>query len=391
MRAAIPLLLLLSMATTLHGQWLSRTYSGGFSTHWSTRGLHGHNQEMCPGGGPHIREFEGGRVIFFDYVSCDDDDFARANLDDSFGSQLGYERVRPLGRGVSFVAALDASVNHTEFNLSQRDFAVISAAGVVGLEAGWKGLSAGIRYGVGPSLYDDRFSTRQFTEGSLTVPLSRRLGVRFSRRFSDVTDRQQSELGIPAPRIAGVRETAVLLVMQHGESGAENWTFSTSTGVTQPGTLGGRRLGLGPAAFQQYAIERPLTPSRPMALHFTWTVTEHESLLESEFLGYRGNYRGKTVNTFGAGVTRVHGLFRGTSFRYGGGVEGGIWSDEHRLLVDAAGNDVRVDLDAALTARATVRFELGHGIAAETGFEHARWLTSGMAETRTIFGLVLHR
>lgn len=391
MRSVWCVVLLLMASPAAQAGWTSRTYSGGFSTHWSTRGLHGHNQELCPGGGQHIHEFEGGRIILVDYVSCDDDDFARANLDDSFGSQIGFERVRPLGAGFSFVAGLDASVNHTEFNLSQRDFAIVSTAAVAGLEAGWKGLTAGVRYGVGPSWYDERFSTRQFTEGSLTIPLSPRLGVRFARRFSDVTDRQQSELDVPVPRIAGVRETSVLLVMQHGRGGEEDWTFSTSTGVTEPGTLGGRSLHLGPAAFQQYAIERPLRSQPATSLHLSWTISEHESLLESEFLGYPGNYRGKTVNTFGAGAARSRALFRGASLRYGAGVEAGIWSDEHRLLVDERGRDVRVDIDAALSARATLRFELGRGIAAESGFEHVRWLGSGLGETRTLFGLVLHR
>src|SRR6188768_308450 len=118
MRRWLFVVLALTVAMSARAEWKSRTYTGGFSTHWETAGHHGHDQALCQGGGEKWTYFDGGRVILVQFIPCDDDDFARGNLDDSFGSQLGFERVRPLTRGLNFVGGVEGSIAHTEYNLS---------------------------------------------------------------------------------------------------------------------------------------------------------------------------------------------------------------------------------------------------------------------------------
>lgn len=375
----------------LHAQ--SRSYIGSFSSRWKTQGLHGHDQPPCSP--PRRIELNGGRVIYIDSPDCGPSDFARGNLDNSIGFRLGRERDVAAWGPLRLVGGVEGSISHTEYNLSQADFALISGALVGGGDVSVAGMRAGVRGGLGAFMTTTNFGgVHSFREVHLTLPLRPGASVRISRRASR-EDRPRADVGVLAayypdlkPKTEAI-ETSLMFVATPEATRETSWDFAATSGTTTPG-IGGRGLGLHSAAFQRLSVFRDLGKTRKTQLALSWTSSAHESNYFSEYLGYEGNQRGKTINGFSVEALRTMRLPWNFTLQAGGGFEVADWRDPHRLLVESGGEKVvQGGIEVALAARASLRRELSRGIAADATFEQLRWRSIGLGEARWSFGIVL--
>lgn len=226
----------------------------------------------------------------------------------------------------------------------------------------------GGRIGAGPFLTSDgRSGAQAFAELTATVPIRRGAGLRFGHRLVGHLD-------------PGIRrgETSFLLVASPGATAPSRWEFAATAGTSSPDSL-----NLRSAAFQRMAAMYFL--GRDLQLQASWTATAHESTTLTTFMGYPGNERGKTIESFGLALRNRHALTDSLSLHYSGGMELGDWADEHQLLPVAAGTEY------ALTGAASLRFAVAPHAAIEGGVERIVWSGLDMNETRWGLGLVLTR
>ncbi len=325
-----------------HAQTL-RTFAGGTSTRWNTIGHHGHDQAA---------------ICITD--ECDADDFARANLDDSIGFRAGIERDLWSAGALHLVGGSDVSIGHTEYNLSQRDFSIVSATAFGGADVQLGGVRIGARYGAGG------YATTNAQQSGLIryLELAATAGpVRIARRD-----------------FGRMRDISIMLV---SSDATPRWEFSAATGTTMPGAGAG-----GDRKLRSTALNR-MTATRG---HFelSWTSTAHESSEPSIFRGYDGNFRSKTINGYGLAFTRSHAWTDALSMRWSGGVEVADWRDEHRLLT-RNGEELVAGVELALTAGAAVRLRLQPRLAFETSLQKLYWRGIDLGELRWTAGIVLTR
>jgi len=282
---------------------------------------------------------------------------------------------------VSVVSA-EASLSHTEYNVSQRDFSLVSAALFAGVDLDLRGMRLGARHGAGA--YATSTATRsgvvRFTELSATVPLRRGAAIRVARRI----------FALSRTSAAPSRDLAVLFVTTSaGGPGASKWEFTASTGSTLPGAgLGGDRK-LRRTALNSTTLLRSFD-HHDLQLQLSWTSTAHESSLPSIFHGYGGNFRSKTIESYGLGVSRTRSLSRALSIRWSGGVEIADWRDEHRLLT-RDGRELVAGVEVAATAGAAARLQLDSRLALETSLQKVYWPAIDLGELRWTAGIVLTR
>ncbi len=350
----LPALLLLACVPFADAQ--TRTYAGGFSTRWNTTGWHGHDQDLCPEaatGGPQ---------------ACNDDDYRNANLDNSIGFRFGHERDW-FDRGpLKFLAGVEGSFTDSEYNLSQDHIAFFSASAIAGIDYEISAARLGGRFGAGPFITTDgRSGAQAFAELTATVPVRRGAGLRFGHRFVGHLD--------PAIRRG---ETSVLVVASPGITGTSRWEFAASAGTSTPDSL-----NLRTAAFQRMAAMYLV--GRDLQLQASWTATAHESTILTTFMGYPGNERGKTIESFGLALRNRHALTDALSLYYSGGMELADWADEHQLLPVVAGTEY------AFAGAASLRFGVAPHAAIEGGVEGIIWSGLDMNEIRWGIGLVLTR
>ncbi|MGZ8867715.1 MAG: hypothetical protein ACXW2P_05170 [Thermoanaerobaculia bacterium] len=334
----------------------TRTYAGGFSTRWNTTGWHGHDQELCPeaaSGGPE---------------SCNDADFRNANLDNSIGFRFGHERDW-FDRGpLKFLAGVEGAFTDSEYNLSQDHIAFFSASAIAGIDYEVHATRIGGRLGAGPFMTSDgRGGAQAFAEVAATIPIRPGAGLRFGHRF----------VGHASPAIKR-GETSILLVASPGSTGASRWEFAATAGTSSPDSL-----NLRAAAYQRMAAMYYL--GRDLQLQASWTATAHESTALTTFMGYPGNERGKTIESFGLALRHRHRLTDSLSLHYSGGMELADWADEHHLLPVTAGTE------SGFTGAASIRFALARHAALEGGVERIWWRGLDLNETRWGIGLVLTR
>lgn len=363
-----------------------RTFGGGFSTRWKTHGAHGHDQsDPCQDD----QIFEGpGGTWGVGKGDCDGADFARGNLDDSIGYRAGIERDF-LSAGVfRLVGSADMSMAVTEYNISQRDFMVFGGAASGGIDATRWGIRAGLRYGTGLYAISERgaHGVQTFRELVVSLPLRSGASLRIARR--NVENRRgvdRNALMLPSIE---VDETSVMFVASP-EVKDSPWEFSTASGTSFPGGVGDNRQ-LKPAGWHRLTASREL-PWPGYEARATWTAFAHESRLPTDFRGYPGNERSKTVDSFGLALWRAWPLGSAWSVHAGGGVEVADWRDEHHLLLDHQRNDVIGGVESALVAGGAMRLRLGRGTALEVHAEQAFWSNIGLGETRCGIALVLTR
>ena len=352
-----------------------RTFGGGFSTRWKTRGAHGHDQEdPCLG------------------QQCDHKDFQRGNLDNSLGYRAGVERDF-LSRGIfRVVGGADASLSYTEYNLTQNDMMIVDGALTTGADLAHRGFRLGARYGGGAYMTTTgREGLRWFHEVVASVPLRSGASLRVSRRYIDQTDgfrRYQSNFD-PQEGPIEVTETAVMFVASP-DTRPTAWEFSTSSGTSQPGGPIGEHRFLKQAGWHRLTAAREL-PWLGLEARASWTAFAHESWMRTDFRGFPGNERSKTVDAFGLGVWRRQRLGERFSLHYGTGVEIADWRDEHHLLLDRQFRDVIGGVEMSGIAGAALRMHLGGHTALEANIEKSYWTGLRLGEVRWGVGLVLTR
>lgn len=196
---------------------------------------------------------------------CDTEDFVRGNLDSSFGYRFGAERTLARRGWLSLCAGADLSLVTSEYNLSQRDVWLGTAAGFAGVEGMVSRAGLSLRGGGGPSFTDDgRTRSGSFVEAALELPLPGGAGLRYGYRETDFSG-------------ATLRELAVLMVARNGLAGAEgSWDYSFLVGFSEPADWPGRSLSLSRAPLVQNMVHfHPgLSADR---LGITWSLAAHES------------------------------------------------------------------------------------------------------------------
>jgi hypothetical protein len=393
--AIVPLVLI--CASEAAGQ--TRTYAGSMSSAWRTIGQHGHDQPPCA-----ERRISPLEVGWLDaYPNCNPVDFARGNLDNSIGFRAGRERDWLRSGAFSFVGGIEGSLNYTEYNLSQSDFIFATANAFAGVDYRMGSVSLGGRIGAGPFATTDGAEYGfQHVEGvHITLPLHPGAAIRVSHQSMSVFRSSKTlDLYGAGPAVLSTsttllrhpraRETAILIVTSPEYLGASSWEYSASTGSTFPGgPIGGSRM-LRPSSYSEISAFRSL-PWYGLDARVTWIASAHESSRPTTFLGYDGNYRSKTIQGLGLGVSRSTGRVpEQFSMRYGAGVEVADWRDEHQLLT-RDNQPLTGGVETAIVLDGAFRWHVGRNVALETSFTKAYWPGIDLGEIRVGFGLVVTR
>jgi hypothetical protein len=307
---------------------------------------------------------------------CDDVDFRRANLDDSIGFRFGSERdffnLGPL----RVVGGADGSISQTEYNGSQRDFALMTGVAVGGADVDFYGFRFGFRAGAGPYVTSDgRTGASWQREASIDIPVRAGAAVRLSQRRSSLR----------------VTETALMVMATSETAHARSpWEFSVAAGTTKPGRGPGGSLDLHQTGWQRLTVLRDWrSPSTQVA--FTYTSTAQESRLYSDYRGYGGNQRGKTINGFGVGFIRSFDATANLSARLGAGIEVADWTDRYPLLVERHQQPMYGGIEDAITASGAVRYRFHPGLAFEATAQQVYWRALRLSEARWGIGIALTR
>ncbi|HEU4522515.1 MAG TPA: hypothetical protein VFT12_10955 [Thermoanaerobaculia bacterium] len=407
MKSCLALASLLMVVADLNAA--GRTYAGTFTSGWQTDGVHGHDQPPCAP----ARRLDLPDTIFHSQPACDGVDFARGNLDNNIGFRTGKEwDLWQRGR-LSLVGGGEASLSHTEYNLSQNDFVFASATAFGGADIRLGSITLGGRAGLGPFMTSDgREKGFQRTMAvHVTLPLSQGAAFRISRNSMSVfgSERDVHLYGSGAPDVVAqtnrhgellpppsVRmrrapiafETSFLLVTSPEYRGASAWEYASLTGTTNPGGPLGSSRKLRISHFQQLTAARRL-PWNGWEGRVMWTASAHESSRPTVFKGYDNNYRSKTINGFGIALSRSNRfIFEQVSLHYGAGLEGADWRDEHHLLT-RNGETVQAGVELAMTAHTAIRWHFAPNIALQSSYEKAYWRNIDLGENRVGFALVV--
>lgn len=391
MRSLVVALLLAWSASAAGSPW--RTYAGGYSTSWKTDGFHGHDQP-CPVRTRIGTVIDPGGTYFPIFTeNCDAYDFGRGNLDNSIGFRFGRERDYAALGAFRITGGYEATISDTEYNISQRDLAILAGAAVGGVDVERWGGRLGVRYGIGSFLTTDmRYGVHSYKEIALTLPLSSGSAIRLTRGtavHSQAFNQKARLAGLSRP-VAGAtaKEFGLLLIAQPGGEGPSRWDFSAISGVSAP-----RDLNLSRAGYHRLTVFRDVG-STPLQLQLSWTSSAHESKLGGVFNGYPNNLRSKTIDSFGVGVRAHRDVWRGLSAHVTAGGEVAEWTDPHGLLVAGDQQNPRVvkaGIEAGANAGLAVRWMLGRGVGLELMGEQVYWPRIGLTERRTGVGLVVNR
>lgn len=398
MRRIAVVLLFLCASGALGEEPRMRTFAGGFSTRWKTRGPHGHDQPHPCMATPAIPDPNNAAGVLFvpgeGEVSptCDSSDFDRGNLDDSIGYRIGLERDFARAGMLRVVGGTDASVSFTEYNLSQNDLMLFNGTVTAGADLARWGFRAGARYGGGAYVATSRdYGLQWFHELVVTAPLRSGASLRVSRRYVHNTRgvaRRYSNF-FPMDGPIEVTETSVMFVASPDVKDS-HWEFSTSSGATAPGGPVGEHRFLKQAGWHRLTAARAL-PWGGLEARADWTAFAHESWVRTDFRGYPGNERSKTVDAFGLSLWRTQRLNDTFSLHYGLGIEAADWRDEHHLLLDHQMHDVVGGIETGGVFGTALRMRLGRGTALEANVEDAYWTGIGLGEVRWGISLVLTR
>ena len=375
----------------------TRTYAGSVSSAWQTTGKHGHDQPMCAE--PRLTALEGGFLM--EVPQCNAVDFARGNLDNSIGFRAGRERDVFQFGPVAVVAGVEGSFTHTEYNLSQADFYFATADVFTGLDFRVGPIVIGGRLGAGPfATSDGNERGFQHIEGAhITVPLHPGAALRITHQSMAVFRSERTvklyDAPIGASTLTLVRnprasETAILIVSSPDYLGSSSWEFSASTGTTSPGgPIGGSRM-LRTTSYNAIAAMHRL-PWFGLDGRITWIASAHESIRPTIFLGYDGNFRSKTIQGLGLGVSRsLETRLERLALRGGVGVEVADWRDDHQLLT-RDGQPLIGGVETAIVLDAAARWQLRRNLAIEGSVGRAYWPGIDLGETRAGIGLVVTR
>jgi hypothetical protein len=361
--------LFLSLLLSFSAAAQTRYYAGQFSTNWNTSGYHGHDQPC------------------FFTPDCDDDDFVRANLDNSIGLRAGAERDYGTWRSLHFVGAADLSYSDTEYNISQSNLGIISGAVAGGVEVFVWRVALGARVAAGPFVTTDvTVGARAYGEVDVTVPVTPRAWLRIGFREVVMAPFYDGELNFdnssePDASLRS-RDVSLLLVANREMPGVTPWELVTGTGISSPY---GR--GLSKALFTRLGVQRALTPS--LDGQFSWTSSAHESYLPGVFMGFPENFRSKTIDAFGISVRGTRELSSDFVAFAKGGAEAADWADEHELLVDN-GEVVKGGFELGVVVGGGVRYQVRDtALGVEAFAEHVWWPGIGLGEVRTGVALVI--
>lgn len=394
MRKAAVFLLVVAMPL-FAGDSPTRTYAGGYSTNWKTLGEHGHDHP-CP-------VYSSGRYLpdgsfFIGEPDCDRYDFSTGNLDNSIGFRFGRERDFFSWRALRATHGYDATVSDTEYNISQRDLAIIAGAGTAGVDVTRWGARIGIRYGLGAFVTTDiRYGVHSFKEIAATFPIANGSSIRISRRTavdSRASDGKVKFAGFSGyAEYAAAKEFSVLFVAGPvSGDGQSHWDFSAMSGMSAPGKVYGSSLNLSRASFHRLTAQRDVFPH--VQAQVQWTSSAHESLVYGEFNGYPGNLRSKTIEAYGIGIRALSPSWHGLSAFGTATGEVADWTDKHGLLMSgyqSSYSEVKGEIEGGLTIGGGARWIIRHGIGVEAFAEQAYWPGLNLGERRTGIGLVISR
>jgi hypothetical protein len=335
-----------------------RIYGGGFHYRWlTTGGEHGHLEDCRS-------------------KACDDADWRRANLDNAFGWRAGAERELLKAGRLRVLAGLEGAVLFSEYNSSQRDFALVEGLATGGIEIDLKKLRVLARAGAGGAATPGagRGGVASFWEGGIDVPFGASAALR---------------LGARRGRHAGPRteEVSVLVVARPRGPESSPWALAWWWGVSEPGHVVGRDLKLTRAPCWHLAAHRRLGGGRHR-LGLTLGGVGHESSLRSPLGEVPGNQRGRSVLEAGLSWEREQGGEGRLRWRWGLGLRTGTFRDDDApFLVGEGGRTVKAQVEAALVAGVAVELARLGELSVLGSLEQVYWPGLRLGELRLAAGV----
>jgi hypothetical protein len=334
-----------------------RLFAGTFHTAWQSEVFHGHTEDCRT-------------------RACERSDFEKGNLDGSIGWRAGAERAVWRRGRFEVLAGAEVDVVLTEYNLSQRDFAIgeLLAAGGLRVDLGVARLD--LRAGAGGAAIDDgtRAGLASFVELSAEVPLSSSAAVRLGARRAFHGEPRSDEISI-------------LLVS--GATDAPDtsaWDVAWIFGFSEPGRALGRSRDLTTAPLACFSLYRRL-PSG-LRLGLSYVTTAHESARRTDlYFGVPGNSRGATIQGFAAALDKDSRAFGNVRWRYGVGVEVSSWEDEYGLLFSSGTRPLEAGIDVAAAAALGLAIPIHRNLRVVVGAEQLYWVGIKMGELRLLSGI----
>lgn len=334
-----------------------RLFGGSFNTSWRSTVFHGHSEDCRT------------RI-------CEQSDFENANLDRSIGWRAGAERaVWKRGR-FEVLTGAELGVIHTEYNLSQRDVTMGELFAAGGLRLDFRLARLDLRAGAGGAAIDDgsRGGFASFVEVSGELPIGNSTAVRIGARQADHGGARSDDFSI-------------LLVSEgSGAPGPSAWDFAWTFGLSEPGSAVGASRELTAAPFTRLSGHRRL--GNDVRLGLSYVATAHESARRTDlYYGVSGNRRGTTIFGFALALDRERRAWGNVRWRYGAGVEGSSWEDEHGLLLTRRGEPLRAGVEFAASGTLDAVIPLRKGMRVVVGAEQLYWLGIRMGELRVRSGV----
>ncbi|NOZ79336.1 MAG: phosphatase PAP2 family protein [Acidobacteria bacterium] len=306
---------------------------------------------------------------------CDRQDFARGNLDNSFGLRAGLETAIWRRGHLSVFAGTEMQVMSTEFNLSQRDLLIGELDGVGGVSFQLGAVKLVAKGGAGGVLTSDGAGgIGRFIEAGFETPASSAAGLRwgFRRAWHAGPSTDEVSLSLVVRPDQGERES--------------RWAIGWSAGLSFPGLATGRSRSLSTAPTWQLAALRSAEDS-PWRFGFAVGSTSHESTVRTNYGEVPGNQRGKEIFDFAILADRLFAQTGAWSVRAGGGLRAARWEDRTPLLLGKDGRPIDASTELAALVSVAARIEIGRNIGLTGRAEQVYWPSLRLGELRFSVGL----
>lgn len=330
-----------------------RLFAGGVHYRWRTQGDHGHLRECRTS-------------------ACDEEDWRRANLDNSMGLRLGAERLWRPNRLLTLSAGGEADLFSTEYNLSQRDLQVgaVFATTGVGVGGGWGALVAQVGVG-GFATSDGRGGLAGFAEAGVEAALASSTRLRLAARRTRLDSLAAEEVSL------SLRATP-------GGGGLAPWRVGLAVGGHRPAR--GRDAGLSRGALWQVHAGRNGGEGK-WQLGLLLGASVRESREGSVWGGVAGNQRGREV--WEAGAWWDCRALGGPAWevRLGAAARAADWRDEGPLLRTSVGERRAGGVEGGVGASFAAGWRVGDGVVVQAVVEPVLWPRLELLEYRIRLGI----
>jgi hypothetical protein len=171
-----------------------------------------------------------------------------------------------------------------------------------------------------------------------------------------------------------------------GATGRSLWDFTWTLGISEPGGAIGASRELTAAPFTRLSSHRRL--GNDLRLGLSYVATAHESARRTDlYFGISGNRRGTTIHGFALALDQERRAWGNARWRYGAGVEGSSWEDEHGLLLTRRGEPLRGGVEFAASGTLDAVIALRKGMRVVVGAEQLYWFGIRMGELRVRSGV----